>query len=125
PDAACSSISRCRRLWNAIRPSMPGWLLVQTKSCHPQVFHKLPHSLQPQHNMLMNSKRPRLVLGVNSSIAVGFLQGQLQYFQRRGFDVTVLCPQRRRGEWEVPMPDGIPMIEVPMEREISPLRDFV
>jgi len=75
--------------------------------------------------MRANLNRPRLVLGVNSSIAVGFLQGQLQYFQHRGFDVIVLCPKRRRGEWEVPMPDGIPIIEVPMEREISPLRDFV
>ncbi len=75
--------------------------------------------------MRANLNRPRLVLGVNSSLAVGFLRGQLQYFQHRGFDVIVLCPKRRRGEWEVPMPKGIPIIEVPMEREISPLRDFI
>ena len=76
-------------------------------------------------NIGVNSARPRLVSVVNSSIAVGFLKGQLQYFQNRGFDVAVLCPERRKGEWEVARPEGIPMIEVPMEREIAPLRDLV
>jgi glycosyltransferase involved in cell wall biosynthesis len=72
-----------------------------------------------------NLARPRLVIAVNSSIAVGFLQGQLQYFQNSGFDVTVLCPERRKDEWEVPRPHGVPIIEVPMERKIAPLRDLV
>ena len=61
---------------------------------------------------------------MNSSISLGFLQGQLQYFQDRGFDVTFLSPERRSGEWEVARPEGIQIIEVPMERKISPLRDF-
>src|SRR6266481_2765088 len=125
PGAACSSISRCRRLWNAIRSSTTGWPLGQLKFCHPRIFRKLPHSRSHDTDMRANLNRPRLVLGVNSSLAVGFLRGQLQYFQHRGFDVIVLCPKRRRGEWEVPMPEGIPIIEVPMEREISPLRDFI
>jgi len=75
--------------------------------------------------MRVNSDRPRLVSAVNSSIAVGFLQGQLQYFLSRGFDVTVLCPERRKDEWEVTRPEGVSIIEVPMERGIAPLRDFV
>jgi glycosyltransferase involved in cell wall biosynthesis len=75
--------------------------------------------------MNVNLHRPRLVSVVNSSIALGFLQGQLQYFQDKGFDVTVLCPERRKGEWEVARPTGVPIIEVPMEREIAPLRDLV
>jgi len=74
--------------------------------------------------MNVNLHRPRLVNVVNSSIALGFLQGQLQYFQQKGFDVTVLCPGRRIGEWEVARPEGIPIMEVPMEREIAPLRDL-
>jgi glycosyltransferase involved in cell wall biosynthesis len=61
---------------------------------------------------------------VSSSLAVGYLQGQLQYFQNKGFDVTVLAPKTRKGEWEVPRPEGIPFIEVPMEQEIAPLRDL-
>jgi len=76
-------------------------------------------------NMRVNSNRPRLVIAVNSSIAIGFLQGQLEYFQNRGFDATVLSPDRRKGEWEVARPEGVPIIEVPMEREIAPIRDLV
>jgi glycosyltransferase involved in cell wall biosynthesis len=74
--------------------------------------------------MKINSNRPRLVIAVNSSIAVGFLQGQPEYFQNSGFDVTVLCPEKRSGEWEVSRPGGVRILEVPMEREISPARDI-
>jgi len=69
--------------------------------------------------------RPRLVIAVNSAIAVGFLQGQLEFFQDRGLDVTVLCPERRKDEWEVARPHEVPIIEVPMEREIAPIQDLV
>src|SRR5258706_2030562 len=72
-----------------------------------------------------NVARPRLVIAVNSAIAVGFLQGQLQFFRDKGFDVTVLCPERRKDEWEVARPEGIPMIQVPMARVIAPLQDLV
>ena len=71
-----------------------------------------------------DSERPRLLFVVSSSLAVGYLQGQLQYFQNKGFDVTVLAPKTRKGEWEVPRPEGIPFLEVPMEQEIAPLRDL-
>jgi hypothetical protein len=54
--------------------------------------------------------RPRLVIAVNSAIALGFVQGQLQFFQDRGFDVTVLCPKRRKDEWEVARPKGVSII---------------
>src|SRR5262249_17854804 len=68
---------------------------------------------------------PGLVVVLNSSIAVGFLQGQLEFLQNRGFAVTVLCPGRRSDEWEVSRPDGVAMRELPMERAIAPLRDLV
>ena len=71
-----------------------------------------------------NLARPRLVIAVNSAIAVGFLQGQLQFFQGRGFDATVLCPKRHKDEWEVERPVGIPIIEVPLKREIAPFQDL-
>ncbi len=71
-----------------------------------------------------NLARPRLVIAVSSSLAVGYLQGQLQYFRNKGFDVTVLSPKGRKGEWEVPRPEGIPFIEVPMAEQIAPLRDL-
>jgi glycosyltransferase involved in cell wall biosynthesis len=76
-------------------------------------------------NIRGKSDRLRLIMVVNSSIAVGFLRGQLQYFQNRGFDTTVLCPERRKDEWEVARPESIPIIAVPMEREIAPFQDLV
>ena len=72
-----------------------------------------------------NSDRMRLVFAVNSPIALAYLQGQPQYFRDKGFDVTVLCPPRRKQEWEVAWPQGVSNIEIPMEREISPLRDLL
>lgn len=71
-----------------------------------------------------NSERPGLVFVVSSSLAVGYLQGQLQYFQHQGFDVNVLSPKERKGEWEVLRPEGIRFIEVSMEEQIAPLRDL-
>ena len=75
--------------------------------------------------MKARSNRPGMVVVLNSAIAVGFLQGQLEYFQKRGFDVTLLCPERRHGEWQVTEPAGVSVIEVPMERKIAPLRDLI
>ena len=69
-------------------------------------------------------ERLTIAVVVNSAIALGFLQGQLEYFQKKGFEVTVLCPERRKDEWEVARPIGIPIINIPMERTISPLKDI-
>ncbi len=74
--------------------------------------------------MKVSANQPKLVAVLNSSIALGFLRGQLEYFQDHGFDVAVLCPKRRSDEWEVEQPKGVPIVEVPMEREIAPLRDL-
>ena len=75
----------------------------------------------------MNAKsdRPGMVVVVNSSVAVRFLQGQLEYSQKRGFDVTLLCPERRNGEWKVAEPAGVRVLEVAMARSIAPLQDLV
>src|SRR5690348_17502042 len=75
--------------------------------------------------MISNSGHHRLVFVVNSPIALAYLQGQPRYFQGRGFDVTILCPSRREGEWEVALPDGISTVAIPMERKIAPLRDLL
>src|ERR1700739_687456 len=80
--------------------------------------------MRARTNRSANSGRPRVGNVMNSSISIGFLQGQLQYFQDRGFDVIVLCPERRNGEWEVARPEGAQFLEVPMERKIAPLRDL-
>jgi glycosyltransferase involved in cell wall biosynthesis len=75
--------------------------------------------------MLGNSERPRMVFVLNSPIALAYLRGQPEYFRDRGFDVAVLCPPRRKDEWEVARSQGVSFIEVPMEREIAPLRDLI
>ena len=75
--------------------------------------------------MNVKPNRPGLVYVLNSSIALRFVEGQLEYFQNRGFDVEVLCPQRRSDEWAVARPDGIRIREVPMERKIAPVRDLM
>lgn len=74
--------------------------------------------------MTATDNRSGLVYILNSSIALNFVRGQLEYFQRRGFDVTVLCPPRRSDEWQVSLPAGIRVREIVMERNISPLRDL-
>ncbi|HKW89260.1 MAG TPA: glycosyltransferase family 4 protein [Candidatus Acidoferrales bacterium] len=66
-----------------------------------------------------------MVFVVNSPIALAYLQGQPQYFQGKGFDVTILCPRRREGEWEVDLPEDISNVVIPMERNIAPLRDLL
>lgn len=75
--------------------------------------------------MNRNWERHSLVIVLNSPIALSYLQGQAEFFQNRGLDVTVLCPQRRKGEWEVELPEEVHVVEVPMEREIVPWRDLM
>ena len=92
---------------------------------------RIQHVLEPEQEVRsgpetdLHAKRPGLILVLNSSIAVGFLRGQLEYFQNRGFTVTVLCPGRRSDEWEVARPRNVTIYEVPMERQIAPFRDLV
>lgn len=75
--------------------------------------------------MNATENRSGLVYILNSSIALNFVRGQLEYFQSRGFDVTVLCPPRRSDEWHVSLPAGIRVREIIMERTISPLQDLL
>jgi glycosyltransferase involved in cell wall biosynthesis len=60
---------------------------------------------------------------VTSSLTVGLLQGQLKYLQERGFDIAVVSPAGRQLD-ELAQIEGVRTIEVPMARNISPLRDF-
>jgi glycosyltransferase involved in cell wall biosynthesis len=52
------------------------------------------------------------------------MRGQLRFLQQHGFDVTLICSP---GEWLEAMgrTQNVRIIEVPMAREIAPLRDFV
>jgi glycosyltransferase involved in cell wall biosynthesis len=67
---------------------------------------------------------PRLVYIMTSALSTLFLKRHLAYMRERGFDVVVISAPgdelRVIGERE-----GVTTIPVPMEREISPLKDLV
>src|ERR1700756_5317323 len=69
------------------------------------------------------SGRPCVAHIVTSDLAVVLMRGQLRYLKSLGFDVSVICSP---GKWleRVTQTDGVRMLEVPMAREIAPLRDI-
>jgi lipopolysaccharide/colanic/teichoic acid biosynthesis glycosyltransferase len=68
--------------------------------------------------------RPRLLNVVTSALMVGKLPGQLQYLHERDFEVTIISPGGR-GLDDMARIEGVRTIEMPIPREISPLRDLV
>jgi len=68
------------------------------------------------------SERIRVVNIVTSSLTVRFLEGQPQYFSKKGFDVTIVSSFGE--ELAKVQRDGVQTTAVPMAREISPLRDL-
>lgn len=85
----------------------------------------LRNRVRNDRELRVNPEQPGMVFVVNSPIALAYLQGQPEYFQRKGFEVTILCPQRRDSEWEVPRSKGISFLQMPIERTIAPVRDLV
>jgi glycosyltransferase involved in cell wall biosynthesis len=70
---------------------------------------------------------PRLVyITTTAGTVENFLKGQLSYMRERGFDVVAISGRGDR-DWlrTVREQTGVTTIPVPMEREISPLKDFV
>ncbi len=60
---------------------------------------------------------------VTSSLGLGFLQGQVDHFRDRGYNVTVISSPG--DECASAAASGLPTIPVPMAREISPFRDLL
>ena len=67
---------------------------------------------------------PNLLNVFTSSLMVGNLLGQLRYLRDRGLAVTVISP-RGKGLDQMARIEGVRTIEVPMARQVSPLRDMV
>jgi glycosyltransferase involved in cell wall biosynthesis len=67
---------------------------------------------------------PRLVYIVTSASSVRFLRNQLTYMRDRGFEVALISApgDELRVIREL---EGVTTVTVPMEREISPFKDFV
>src|ERR1700731_4378872 len=70
------------------------------------------------------SGRPRVVHVVTSDLAIKLMRGQLEYLQHNGFDVILICSP---GKWValVGRAEGVQIIELPIARQIAPLRDLV
>ncbi len=69
------------------------------------------------------AKRPRVIHVVTAAMTTRLMRGQLRFLHEAGFDVTVVSSPG----WEldrVAEEEGVNGIGVPMEREISPLRDL-
>ncbi len=74
-----------------------------------------PHPLIPS---------PRLIVAVTvPKQCTQHLRGQLRFAQGSGFDVALLCSPGELAEL-VAREEGVPLLRVPMEREIAPLRDW-
>lgn len=66
----------------------------------------------------------KLVFVVTDSITANYLlRGQLAFLARSGFEVILICSPGRHLK-EVRVREGIPCYDLPMEREIAPLRDL-
>ena len=80
--------------------------------------------IHPDMNLSVDVVSPRVLHIVTSSLTVALMRGQLRYLRERGFDVTVISSP---GRWlgEVSAIQGARTVEVPLAREISPLKDLV
>lgn len=65
-----------------------------------------------------SNDKPLLVLAVTVPFSMFFFKGQIEYLKKAGFDVAVICAPG----WD--NLEGVKYYPVPMEREISILKDF-
>lgn len=70
----------------------------------------------------MKRERTLVLHAVTSSISLWLLRGQLRYLSQAGFETAVVCSPGPQVE-ATQAAEGVPVHRVPMEREISPLRD--
>jgi glycosyltransferase involved in cell wall biosynthesis len=70
------------------------------------------------------SSQPRVAHVVTSDFALLLMRGQVQYLQRLGFDVTLICSPGERLDALGRM-EGVQIIELSIAREIAPFRDLV
>jgi glycosyltransferase involved in cell wall biosynthesis len=71
-----------------------------------------------------NQFRPRVAHVVTSDVSTGLMRGQLRFLEEQGFEVTLISSP---GEWldEAGRTENVKTIELPMAREIAPVKDLV
>lgn len=67
--------------------------------------------------------KKKLVVGITIPGSVGLLEGQLKYFNELGYDTYLMSPRGERSE-NYCQREGCQLLEVNMERDISPLKDL-
>jgi lipopolysaccharide/colanic/teichoic acid biosynthesis glycosyltransferase len=67
--------------------------------------------------------KPKILIAVTSSISCVFYRGMLRYLEKSGF-AAILASSPGEFLKEVSGSESVPGLEVPMEREIRPLRDL-
>lgn len=93
------------------------------RSNGPMLAQSPPSSeLGQPHVPKLLGRKPRLVCVVTISMSTKFFEGQLAYLTDRGFDVTMISSPGP--ELELLAAEGMATCAIPMEREISPLRDI-
>src|SRR5215510_10776053 len=78
----------------------------------------------PSQRTETDRTRPRVVHIVTSHISMGLMQGQARFLQEQGFDVTLISSPGKWLDWAGRM-ENVEIIELPMAREIAPLKDLV
>jgi glycosyltransferase involved in cell wall biosynthesis len=69
------------------------------------------------------ARRPRLLVAITDPMSTLLLRGQLAYARAAGYDVTLVSGPGERAR-RLAEEEGVALAEVPMERELSPLRDL-
>lgn len=68
--------------------------------------------------------RPRLLIAVTAPISLTFLRGQARFLQGSGFDVSIVCAPGEDAE-AFAAAEGVPLVTVPIRREIAPFSDLL
>lgn len=67
--------------------------------------------------------RKKLIVGITAPPSVDLISGQLKYFSDHGYDTYLLAPDDERVRAYCTK-EGVPLLPIQIERNISPLKDF-
>jgi glycosyltransferase involved in cell wall biosynthesis len=67
--------------------------------------------------------KKKLIVGITIPGSVGLLEGQLSFFKDLGYETYLMSPRGERSENYCEL-EGCQLLEVKMERDISPLKDL-
>ena len=72
----------------------------------------------------MTEEKVDVIHAVTTSISLVLMRGQLEYLKNAGFRVAAVCSPSGEIRDTSPL-QSIPVLDVPMEREVAPIRDLI